>query len=153
MHVLEREQWVPAPPEETFALYSDAFALERITPPWLGFRVTTPGPIEMGEGTLIDYALRLRGVPVRWQSRIEIWDPPRRFVDLQVRGPYRRWRHTHAFAPKGRGTRITDRVLYSLPLGPLGELAHRVVVRRDLERIFDYRREAVTALLNGDGVR
>jgi ligand-binding SRPBCC domain-containing protein len=91
-------------------------------------------------------------VPLRWQSRIEIWEPPRRFVDLQVRGPYRLWHHTHDFAPKGRGTTIADRVLYALPLGSLGELAHRAVVRRDLKRIFDYRREAVTALLDRERV-
>jgi ligand-binding SRPBCC domain-containing protein len=147
VYVLERRQWVPTPLERTFELYADAFALERITPPWLGFRVTTPGPIDLGEGTLIDYSLRLHGVPIRWRSRIEAWDPPHRFVDVQVRGPYRLWHHTHTFAAVDGGTRLTDRVRYALPLGPLGELAHGLLVRRDLERIFDFRRDAVRELL------
>lgn len=151
VHVLEREQWVPTSPGQTFALFSDAFALERITPPWLGFRVTNPGPIEIGEGTLIGYALRLHRVPIRWLTRIEAWDPPHRFVDLQLRGPYRLWEHTHTFVPQGTGTVILDRVRYALPLSLLGELVRVTVVRRDLERIFDYRREAVARLLGVPG--
>lgn len=147
VHVLEREQWVPTPPEETFELYSDAFALERITPPWLSFRVTSPGPLRLTEGTLIDYRLRLHGVPVRWRSRIEAWEPPTRFVDRQVRGPYSLWHHTHEFAARDGGTLITDHVRYAIPIGPLGDIAHRAFVRRDLERIFDFRRSAVEAIL------
>jgi ligand-binding SRPBCC domain-containing protein len=152
VHVLEREQWVPTGPQETFDLYSDAFALERLTPPWLGFRVTTPGPLELDEGREIDYALRLHGVPVRWRSRIEAWEPPGRFVDVQLRGPYSLWHHTHGFAGSGGGTVIADRVRYSIPLGPIGELAHRAFVRRDLERIFDFRRTAVEDILRREAV-
>jgi ligand-binding SRPBCC domain-containing protein len=121
--------------------------LERITPPWLRFEVTTPRPLEVSEGTLIDYELRLRGVPLRWRSRIEVWEPPVRFVDVQVRGPYRVWRHTHEFAASGGGTTIADTVRYAVPLGPLGELVRRAIVRRDLDRIFDYRRAAVASIL------
>jgi ligand-binding SRPBCC domain-containing protein len=109
--------------------------------------VTTPRPLEVSEGTLIDYELRIRGVPVRWRSRIEVWEPPVRFVDVQVRGPYRAWRHTHEFAARDGGTRIADTVCYAVPLGPLGELARRAIVRRDLERIFDYRQAAVASIL------
>jgi ligand-binding SRPBCC domain-containing protein len=112
--------------------------------------VVTQDKIEMGPGALIEYRLRLHGVPVRWRTRIEVWDPPRRFVDAQLRGPYTFWEHTHRFAPAGPdAVQMTDRVRYSLPLGPLGELAHRLLVRRDLERIFDYRRDAVAELLGG----
>ena len=105
VHVLEREQWVPRPPETTFELFSDAFALERITPGWLGFRVLSSRPIEMREGALIRYALRLHGVPLKWLTRIEVWDPPHRFVDTQVEGPYRQWVHT----PRVLGPRHRDR--------------------------------------------
>jgi ligand-binding SRPBCC domain-containing protein len=148
-HVLRREQRVPLDPREAFALFSDAFALERITPPWLGFRVVTPGPIVMGPGTLIDYRLRLHRIPIRWRTRIEVWEPGRRFFDVQVRGPYRLWRHTHDFEPDGRGgTMIRDSVRYALPLGPVGALAHAAFVRRDLERIFDFREAAVARLLD-----
>ncbi|MDQ2630036.1 MAG: SRPBCC family protein [Actinomycetota bacterium] len=144
VHILERQQRVEIPIERAFGFYGDARNLERITPPWLGFVVTTPGPIEMGIGTLIEYRLRLHRVPVRWQTRIEAWEPPRRFVDAQVKGPYSLWEHTHAFEEDGPGaTIIRDRVRYSIPFGPLGELANRLLVRRDLRRIFDYRREAV----------
>ena len=146
-HVLERAQRVQLTPQAAFSFYADAHNLEAITPPWLGFRVTTPGPIEMGVGTLIDYRLRLHGVPVRWRTRIAVWDPPRRFVDVQLRGPYELWEHTHDFQPDGDdAVVIRDRVRYQLPWGPLGTLAHALVVRRDLERIFDFRREAVAAL-------
>ena len=152
MHVLERRQPLALPAERVFEFYSDARNLERITPPWLGFEVTTPGAIEMRPGTLIDYRLRLRGVPVRWRTRIETWEPPHRFVDVQLRGPYALWEHTHSFEPDGgAGVVIGDRVRYALPLGPLGDLAHTLLVRRDLERIFDYRRHAVAELLGGAG--
>jgi ligand-binding SRPBCC domain-containing protein len=142
--VLERRQRLELPAERAFAFFADARNLEAITPPWLGFRVTTPGEIEMRAGTLIEYRLRLHRVPVRWRTRIEAWEPPHRFVDVQLRGPYALWEHTHAFEPDGPGAVvIADRVRYSLPLGPIGGLAHAAFVRRDLERIFDYRAEAV----------
>ncbi|HEX8052782.1 MAG TPA: SRPBCC family protein [Thermoleophilaceae bacterium] len=146
MRRLEREQHLPGEPDEVFPFFADALNLERITPPWLGFRVTTPGTIEMGPGTLIEYRLRLHRVPVRWLTRIEVWEPPERFVDTQVRGPYRVWRHEHRFAPApGGGALMRDRVDYELPLGPLGDLAHALIVRRDLARIFDHRHSAVAA--------
>jgi hypothetical protein len=144
MRRLEREQHLPGDPDDVFPFFADALNLERITPPWLGFRVTTPDTIEMGPGTLIEYRLRLHRIPVRWLTRIEAWEPPVRFVDTQVRGPYRVWRHEHHFAPAaGGGTLMRDRVDYDLPLGPLGDLAHGLIVRRDLARIFDHRQAAV----------
>jgi ligand-binding SRPBCC domain-containing protein len=147
VHVLEREQFVPRPVDQVFAFFAQARNLERITPPWLRFEVLTPGPIEMGPGTLIRYRLRVHAVPVRWSSRIEEWDSGRLFVDRQLRGPYRLWHHRHEFVPSAEGTVVRDRVRYALPLGRLGELAHAAFVRRDLEQIFDFRRAAVARLL------
>jgi ligand-binding SRPBCC domain-containing protein len=142
-------QHVEAPPERAFAFYADAANLERITPPWLGFRILTPAPIELREGALIDYRLSLRGLPLRWRTYIARWEPGRRFVDVQLRGPYAFWEHTHTFECAGVGTLIRDRVRYALPFGLAGELARRLFVARDLERIFDFRRDAVAALLCG----
>lgn len=144
VRILERRQRIERPIEEVFAFYGDAHNLERITPPLLGFEVTTPAPIAMGAGTLIEYRLRLHRVPVRWRTRIEVWEPPHRFVDVQVKGPYSLWEHTHTFEQDGPGaTVMQDRVRYSIPFGPLGDLADRLLVRRDLRQIFDYRRDAV----------
>jgi ligand-binding SRPBCC domain-containing protein len=147
VHVVDRSQHVPRPPAAVFSFFSDAFNLERITPPWLGFRVLTPGPVAMACGTEIEYRLRLHGMPIRWLTRIEVWEPPLRFVDVQIRGPYRLWEHTHAFVPDDERTLMRDTVRYALPLGPLGELARRAFVARDLARIFDFRHDAVRSLL------
>jgi ligand-binding SRPBCC domain-containing protein len=149
LHVLRREQRLPGEPAEVFEFFADAQNLEAITPPWLGFRVLTPRPIEMRPGALIEYRLALHRLPLRWRTRIAVWDPPRRFVDVQVDGPYRLWHHTHDFEPDGDGgTTMRDTVRYALPLGPFGALAHRLLVRRDLEAIFDFRRDAIPALLH-----
>jgi ligand-binding SRPBCC domain-containing protein len=149
IHLLERTQRVELPIAGAFEFYGDAHNLERITPPWLGFEVTTPKPIEMGVGTLIEYRLKLHRVPVRWRTRIEAWEPPHRFVDAQIKGPYSLWEHTHTFKADGpEATIIRDRVRYSIPFGPLGDLADRLLVRRDLKQIFDYRRDAVAAAMS-----
>jgi ligand-binding SRPBCC domain-containing protein len=143
VHLLERAQRLPRAPQDVFPFFADAFNLEAITPAWLHFQVLTPAPVAMAEGTLLEYRLRLHGLPVRWLTRIETWEPPLRFADVQVRGPYRLWHHTHTFEPDGDGTIMRDRVRYALPLGPLGELAHAALVRRDVERIFAFRHAAV----------
>lgn len=144
IHVLERSQRIERPLEEVFPFYADAGNLERITPPWLGFEVTTPRPIEMRVGALIAYRLKLHGVPVSWRTRIEAWEPPHRFIDAQLSGPYALWHHTHTFRADGAGATILgDRVRYAIPFGPLGEAARTLFVERDLDRIFDYRRDAV----------
>jgi ligand-binding SRPBCC domain-containing protein len=145
--VLERAQRVAMPADQVFAFYADARNLEAITPPWLRFRVLTPGAIAMREGALIEYRLRLHGIPLRWRTRIAVWEPPLRFVDVQVRGPYALWEHTHSFVAIDDGVEIRDRVRYALPLGVLGRLAHALLVRRDLERIFDFRANAVARRL------
>ncbi len=145
-HTLVRRQRLELPIEQAFEFYAQARNLEAITPPWLGFRVTTPGEIEMREGALIEYRLALHRIPVRWRTRIEAWEPPVRFIDAQLRGPYALWVHTHTFEADGTdAVLIADHVRYALPFGPLGTLAHAAFVRRDLERIFDYRAQAVAA--------
>ncbi|MEA2214184.1 MAG: hypothetical protein QOF83_4132 [Solirubrobacteraceae bacterium] len=147
VHRLEREQRVERPVGEVFAFFAAARNLERLTPRWLSFAVLTPEPIDMHVGTLIDYRLRVHGIPLRWQSRIEEWDPGRSFVDRQLRGPYGLWHHRHTFVVDGEDTIVHDAVDYGLPLSPLGEMAHPLFVRRDLERIFEYRRQAVVDAL------
>ena len=141
-HRLEREQVLPRPLQDVIAFFAEARNLERITPPWLVFRVLTPEPIEMRVGTLIDYRLRVHGLPLSWTTRIEEWEPGVGFVDRQIAGPYRLWHHRHSFRAQGDSTVVTDGVDYALPFGPLGELAHRLLVRRDLEQIFAYRHAA-----------
>jgi ligand-binding SRPBCC domain-containing protein len=142
IHAIERRQHVAGSAAEVFEFFADAYNLESITPPWLRFEVTSP-PLEMGAGSEIAYRLRLHGAPVRWVTRIEAWEPPHRFVDVQLRGPYRLWHHTHTLEPYGEGVLMHDSVRYALPFGPLGELVHRALVRRDLELIFDFRHEAI----------
>jgi ligand-binding SRPBCC domain-containing protein len=148
VHVLERRQRLAVPAERAFAFFADARNLEAITPPWLRFRVLTPGAIEMRPGALIDYRLRLHGIPLTWRTRIAVWEPPHRFVDVQLRGPYALWEHTHTFEATGAdGVVIRDRVRYALPFGRAGELARRLLVRRDLDRIFDHRMRAIAGRL------
>ena len=146
-HRLEQEQFVARPLQEVFEFFARAGNLQRITPSWLQFSLDGPEPDPVRAGTLISYRLRLHGVPLRWVSRIEEWEPGRQFVDLQIEGPYRRWHHRHRFEAVDGGTKVSDRVDYELPLGPVGELAWALFVRRDLQRIFDHRRRAVAELL------
>jgi ligand-binding SRPBCC domain-containing protein len=148
LHRLECRQWLPASPERLFPFFADAFNLEAITPPWLHFHVLSMPPIEMRSGLLIDYRLRLRGLPLRWQSEIQDWHPPHRFVDEMRRGPYRHWRHTHTFEPSEGGTAMLDVVDYAVPGG---SLVNALFVRRDLLRIFDYRRQRLRELFPAQG--
>ena len=150
-HELEREQWLPASPERVFAFFADAENLERMTPPWLGFRIRTPLPVEMQADARIEYSIRLGPAPLRWRTRIAVWEPEKRFIDVQERGPYARWVHTHEFAAMGGGVLMRDRVSYALPLGPLGELAHAGFVRALLARIFDYRFARARELFASNG--
>lgn len=152
-HILEREQLVPRSRSQIFGFFSDASNLERLTPPRLSFAILTPGPIAMTTGAVIDYRLTLLRVPFRWRTVIEIYEPESRFVDVQASGPYRSWRHLHEFVEVARGTLIRDRVDYELPFGPLGELGHRLVVRRQLDHIFDYRRRVIDDLFGSGATR
>ncbi len=137
---LTAELLLAEPREQVFEFFADAYQLEAMTPPWLNFTVQTPRPIAMQDGTLIDYSLRVYGLPIRWQSRISHWQPPQQFVDEQVKGPYRRWHHLHAFEEVEGGTLVRDVVDYAVPLS---FLVHPFV-RRDLIRIFNFRRETMS---------
>jgi ligand-binding SRPBCC domain-containing protein len=142
---LERSQLIARPRSEVFAFFSAAENLEAITPDFLRFRIVTPLPIEMREGTRIDYSLSLWGLPLRWRTKITSWQPDVRFIDEQESGPYALWRHLHAFDTFASGTRMRDRVDYQLPMCPLGSIAHTLLVRRSLHAIFDYRRRAIAS--------
>lgn len=139
--------WVHRPLDDVFAFFSDPANLNAITPGWVRFRMVTASPIQMREGTLIDYRMRIRGVPVSWRTRITVWDPPHRFVDEQLRGPYRLWRHEHRFEARDGGTVVGDRVRYAVPFD---FIAHPLFVGRDIERIFAYRQEKLQALFPSD---
>lgn len=133
---LEASQVLPRPREEVYEFFSDASNLQELTPPWLHFSVVTPSPIQIATGVVIDYRLRVHGIPLRWQSRISEWEPPMRFVDEQVRGPYRRWRHEHRFESIEGGTLCRDQVEYEVHGGAV---IHTLFVRRDLLTIFTFR--------------
>lgn len=148
-HVLNTDVTLPLPIEEVFAFFARAENLEAITPPELRFRIVSPTPIDVREGALIDYRLSLFGISFGWRTRICSWDPPNRFVDEQLRGPYREWHHTHYFETVPGGTRMRDVVRYQLPFSPLGDLAFPIV-RRQLKRIFDHREQAMRRLLLGE---
>jgi hypothetical protein len=137
------EQWLPRPISEVFPFFSDARNLGVLTPDWLSFTILTPDPIEMKVGLLLDYRIAWHGIPMRWTSEIEVWEPPHRFVDRQLRGPYRLWHHEHRFVESDNGTRVIDDVEYAV-WG--GALANRLGVRRDIERIFAYRQHKLDEL-------
>jgi len=149
---LHRVQSVPAPLAEVFFFFCDARNLDRITPPWLRFKVLGQTDCEPKAGTLIHYQLAWHGIPLRWISRIEEWRPPELFVDVQVKGPYALWHHTHSFEACEGGTLIGDAVRYAVPMGALGDFLGGWLVRRDVERIFDYRAEQIPAMFGARAI-
>lgn len=144
-YLLHREQWLPRPVQEVFAFFSRPENLQTITPRWLDFRMVE-APQSLRPGSLIQYRLRWRWVPIRWTTEISEWVPPHRFVDRQLSGPYRLWNHEHDFIPEKQGTMMRDRVTYALAFGPIGILTHRAVVEADVRRIFDFRAQAMGTL-------
>ena len=143
------ELWLPQPREAVFAFFSEAQNLDAITPPWVRFRIVTPEPIAMKAGALIDYKLRVRGFPIRWRTIITEWNPPVRFVDEQLRGPYRLWIHEHEFEARDGGTLVRDRVRYAVWFD---FLVHNLFVRRDVASIFAYRTEQLQRRLRPSGI-
>ncbi len=141
--LLSASLWLPRPRAEVFPFFADALNLNRLTPAYLHFRIMTPSPIEMRPGCLIDYRIRLHGIPLRWRTRISAWEPPMRFVDEQMHGPYRLWIHEHLFEEDNGGTLCLDRVEYAVAGG---WLVDTLFVRRDLRRIFSYRRQILKDL-------
>lgn len=143
------EQWVPRPIEEVFEFFTDAGNLEELTPEWLKFEIVTPRPIVMRAGALIDYKLRFHGVPMKWRTEITEWNPPHQFQDIQLRGPYSLWRHTHTFEAVNHGTRLYDRVEYAIPLGFIGQIVHALQVRQNVRAIFEYRQARIQERFGG----
>ena len=145
-YTLSFEQQVSRPLPEVFDFFSRAENLEVLTPPWLNFKILEVKPQTIRQGTLINYSLRVHGIPLRWTSEIVEWEPPHRFVDLQLRGPYKLWRHEHRFEARDGGTLISDTISLALPLGFLGQLAYRIKVQSDVEEIFVFRKNKIRTL-------
>jgi ligand-binding SRPBCC domain-containing protein len=144
---LSCEMTAPVAIERAFALFEDPYNLAKVTPPWLSFEILAAQRITMGRGAQIDYTIRWIGLPLKWKTLITDYEPPSLFVDQQIRGPYRLWRHRHEFRETAAGTVISDSVEYRLPFGLLGDLAHALVVRRQLIGIFRFRQRAIADLL------
>jgi ligand-binding SRPBCC domain-containing protein len=151
IYELDHKQWVPHPVQQVFQFFSAAENLEQLTPPFLRFHITR-NPPRLDAGARIEYKLRVHGLPIRWLTVIEKWDPPHLFVDVQEKGPYKLWHHTHLFRPENGGTRIEDHVRYSLPFGLLGKIAHCLMVRRDVEAIFRYREQRIREIFPDPGL-
>jgi ligand-binding SRPBCC domain-containing protein len=145
-HVLQSRVWIARPRVEVFGFFADPANLSLITPPWLRFRLLTPG-VTMAAGAVLDYRIAWLGLPLAWRTFIREYDPPYRFVDVQVRGPYARWEHRHRFLAEAGGTLMEDRVTYRVALGPLGRLAHALLVGRQLASIWAYRQARLDALI------
>jgi len=148
VHTLKREKFIPSSIERVFDFFSRAENLNRITPPWFHFKIVTKIPIRMTKGTLIEYSLRLHGVPIRWMSQITGWDPPHSFVDTQLKGPYKIWIHQHLFQARDGGTFMQDIVKYAILGSILEPFIHFLFVQRELDRIFDYREESLVKIFS-----
>lgn len=152
MYTFSAEQTLPAPRSDVFAFFSNPANLGRITPEHLSFELETDEPIEMREGLVLSYNLSLYGIPFSWSSRVEVWEPPERFVDVQLKGPYKRWRHEHVFKETETGTKVIDEVEYEVPGWIFAPVIHWLFVRGDVEQIFEYRQKEMDELFgNAEG--
>jgi ligand-binding SRPBCC domain-containing protein len=142
-YLLQTKTTFKQPRHEVFAFFGNAENLQLITPPWLDFKILTPLPIDIQQGTLIDYRLKLKGIPFDWRTEISRWDPPGCFIDRQIKGPYKSWIHEHRFEEGDDHTIMTDRVEYRLPGGPFGSLLHALVVENQLRKIFNFRLQKI----------
>lgn len=132
--------------DDVFEFFSNAKNLQKLTPPWLNFKMITPPTGAVQSGTTIGYKLKVHALPIHWLTLIEHWEPPRRFIDVQLKGPYKIWKHEHRFESLGDKTIMYDTVEYALPFGILGQLAHSLLVKKDVQSIFDYRTEAISKI-------
>lgn len=148
MFEVRKQQLLRAPKPEVFGFFCRPENLEKLTPPFLNFKIITPSPIPMHAGSLIDYQLSLYGIPFRWRTQIVDFDQGGRFVDKQIKGPYKLWEHTHTFEPVGGATLMTDVVRYQVPFGVLGQMAHPLLVKRSLDEIFNYRCKVADDIFN-----
>jgi ligand-binding SRPBCC domain-containing protein len=142
---LRKSVWLAQLPAKVFEFFASPGNLDRLTPPWLNFTILTPATSQVKQGALLDYRLRIRGLPIRWQSEIAIWEPPRRFVDRQTKGPYSLWIHEHTFEERDNGTLVGDNVEYAVPGGTI---VQKLLIAPDLERIFNYRHKILEELFN-----
>ena len=148
IYELNKTQYIQRSIEEVFSFFEKAENLALITPGKLAFKILTPTPISMVKGTLIDYTIRLMGIPIHWRTLITKYNPPHEFVDEQIKGPYKFWHHTHTFKVIDGGVQINDSVRYGIPMGILGQLVHQVWIKKNLENIFEYRKTVIDKLLN-----
>jgi ligand-binding SRPBCC domain-containing protein len=152
INTIQRQQWISAPLEQVFSFFCEARNLDRITPPELRFKLLAQSHLELLAGTLIDYELAWHGLPMRWTSCIEEWCPPTLFIDVQRKGPYRFWRHTHSFEARDGGTLMRDTIEFAVPFGGVGDLCAGWLVRRDVDRIFDYRAQQISLLFPAEHI-
>lgn len=145
-YLFRQETFIPQPLDEVFTFFSKAENLEKVTPPKLKFKIRTPLPINMQQGTLIDYQIRLLGLPFKWRTEITAWEPPFRFQDVQLKGPYRKWQHTHFFSAVDGGTQMSDEVVYQIPLSTISNLTNALFIRKQIASIFEYRKEQMDTL-------
>jgi len=148
VYSLKRKQFIKLPIEKVFDFFSKPENLEKITPSSLSFKIITPIPIDMSKGALIDYTIKLFFYPVHWRTIISDYNPPYSFIDQQIKGPYKFWHHSHEFKEVNDGVEIIDNVKYSVPFGVVGRLAHKIWIRNELNKIFDYRMKIINDLIN-----
>ena len=153
IYEIHTTQVINKPIEDVFVFFSKPENLAVITPKKLGFKILTPTPIKMNKGCLIDYLIHLMGIPVHWRTIITDYDPPHMFIDQQLKGPYSLWHHTHTFKKIENGVEIKDRIIYSIPLGWMGQLLHKFWIKKDLNNIFSHRKKVISDLFMNDGYK